>query len=230
MKRVVPIFVFISFAYFAACAQVKTAEPPLKKPDETVVPIKTFIDKGSLEGHTYTNKKLNFSFTFPETWLVQNDNFEDEMKKEQFQLSLAAPDSQAQAARARMNKSMRDVQILLTAYHSTPGSNETAVLRVSAEDLKANPQIKDAVDYFDAIRTLYKAMKLPADVKYSETNAEKLGSHQYAFLDISSSGGKKRMYATVRNGFAIMFTIAYTSDGDLLTVRQILTEANFKLN
>lgn len=230
MRRVVPIFIFISLAYFTACAQVKKPDPPVKKPDETVVPVKSFIDKGSLNGHTYTNKTLNFSFTFPETWLVQNDNFEDEMKKEQFQLSLAAPDSQAQAARARMNKSMRDVQVLLTAYHSTPGSNETAILRVSAEDLKANPQIKDAVDYFDAIRALYTAMKLPADVKYSDTNAEKLGSHQYAFLDIASSGGKKRMYATVRKGFAIMFTIAYTSDGDLLTVRQILTEANFKLN
>ena len=230
MRRVFPIFVLINLAYFTACSQVKQPVPPEKKPDETVVPIKSFIDKGSLEGHLYTNKTLNFSFSFPATWLVQNDNFEDEIKKEQFQLSLAAPDSQAQAARARMNRSMRDVQILLTAYHSTPGSNETAILRVSAEDLKANPQIKDAVDYFDAIRALYTAMKLPADIKYSETKAEKLGSHQYAFLDIASSGGKKRMYATVRNGFAIMCTISYTSDGDLLAVRQILTEANFKLN
>ncbi len=102
-------------------------------------------------------------------------------------------------------------------------------MRISVENLSANPQIKDAVDYFDAIRAAFKAITLPPDFNYSETKAEKLGTMQFAYLDTSSSAGKKRMYATVRNGYAIMFTLSYTADDDLTTMRRILEEGNFDL-
>lgn len=228
MIRIVILSVLIGLTSGCLFGQQPKVDPTPAKPD-SVVPIKPIVDKGRVEGHTYTNDTLNFSFNFPETWLIQNDNFEDEIKKQEFELSLAAPDSQSQAARARMNQSLRRVQILVTAYRPMPGSNDIAVLRVSAEDLSANPQIKDAVDYFDAIRESYKAMKLSNDFKYSETQAEKLGRKQFAFLDIVSGGNKKRMYATVRKGFAIMFTLSYNTDSDLATLRQILGDGNFSL-
>jgi hypothetical protein len=100
---------------------------------------------------------------------------------------------------------------------------------VSAEDLILKPQVRDAVDYFDLMRAMFSTMKLPADFKYSETEAEQLGRHQFAFLDISTNAGKKRMYATVRNRTAIMFTLSYTSDDDLQTLRRVLTVGNFSL-
>jgi hypothetical protein len=37
------------------------------------------------------------------------------------------------------------------------------------------------------------------------------------------------MYATVRNGYAIMFTLSYTKPEDLAAIRQILSTGNFAL-
>ena len=110
-----------------------------------------------------------------------------------------------------------------------PGYPDIAVVRISVEDLSPNPQIKDAVDYFDAIRAMYKTMKLPPDFKFSERQAEQLGSAQLGYLDASSSAGKKRMYAIVRGTRAILFTISYTKDEDLQTFRGVIEQGNFTL-
>ena len=107
---------------------------------------------------------------------------------------------------------------------------DNAIMRVAIEDLTMTPQVKDAVDYFDLMRSQFAVMKLPADFKYSETQAEKLGVKQFAFLDTSTAAGKKRMYATVRNGIAILFTLSYTKPEDLATMRQILAGGNFALS
>ena len=184
---------------------------------------------GTVSGRTYTNGTFNFEVTFPDTWLIPDSDFEAYMKKQGFDLSLKAPDSLPPASKTVLNKAIKRVDILLTAYRSMPGSADNGIVRISVEDLSANPQIKDAVDYFDAIRAMYATMKLPADFKYSETQAEKLGSKQFAYLDASSSAGKKRMYATVRNGYAIMFTLSYDKAADVETFREILEGGNFNL-
>lgn len=198
----------------------KTSKPPAAKPA---------IDKGTVSGRTYTNKTFAFEITFPDTWLIPGDDFEAYMKKQGFDLGLKAPDSLPPASKAKVNSALKRVHILLTAYRSMPGSTDNSIVRISVEDLAANPQIKDAVDYFDAVRAMYKTMKLPAGFKYGETQAEKLGAMQFGYLDTTSEAGKKRMYATVRNGFAVMFTISYTNDADLSALRDVLTAGSFSL-
>lgn len=224
--------VFIAALFVICASTMLLAQPkrPVAKPTPTPTPAPLFVDKGGVDGKTYTNQALNFSITFPVTWLIPNDDFEDYMKKQGFDLTLRAPDSMSMAERARVNQSLKNVEMLVTAYRTIPGSDQNAIMRVSVEDLKPNPQIKDAVDYFDAIRNSFKAMRLPADFMYSQTKAEKLGERQFAFLDVTSSAGKKRMYATVRHGYAILFTLTYSIDQDLETMRQVLADGNFKLN
>ncbi len=90
-------------------------------------------------------------------------------------------------------------------------------------------EVRDAVDYFDLMRSQFKVMKLPPNFTYSETQAEKLGSRQFAYLDVSSDAGKKRMYATVKKRYAILFTVSYKDERDLQTMRQILSAGNFAL-
>ena len=210
-----------------------TARPPAKAPANTPVkspvntPAKLTIDKGKVVGRRYTNRQLAFEITFPDSWLIPDDDFEAFMKKQGFDLSLKAPDSLPVATKLQVNQAVKRVNVLLTAYRSMPGSAENAIVRISVEDLTSNPQIKDAVDYFDAIRAMYKTMKLPTDFTYSETDAEKLGDNQFAFLDTSTTAGKKRVYALVRNGAAIMFTISYQNYSDLQTLREALGTGNF---
>ena len=214
-------------------AQKPVRKPaPKKVPD--VVPVKTDIvetgELGQITGRTYANTVYGFRITFPDSWLVPDRGFEDVMKSKGFDITLKAPENLSGAGKLQIEKSLDKVRLLLTAYRSTPGSTDNAILRVSVEDLRTVPAIKDAVDYFDMMRSQFAVMKLPADLKYSDTQAEKLGAKQFAYLDTSSSAGKKRMYATVRNGYAIMFTLSYTKAEDLATMRQILAAGDFKLH
>jgi hypothetical protein len=177
---------------------------------------KIALDEGKLVGKTYTNQTLDFEITFPDNWMVPDKDFEAYMLKQGHDLRLKVPPT---------------ITILQTAYKFMPGTTDNAILRVAVEDLRLNPQIKDAVDYFDAMLKSFKTAKTPADFKHSDTQAEKLGEKQFAFLDSSSAEtGKKRIYATVKNGYAILFTLTYINDEDVETLRNILSEGNFRLN
>jgi|ERR1035437_5978113 hypothetical protein len=223
MKDTVIVFILVLLTAGSYSAQTKQGTAPAKIPG--VVPVKagtaivrkSSIDKGTVEGRTYSNKTFGFQVTFPDTWLIPGDDLED----------LKAPDTLPPASKATIDRALKRVDILLTAYRSMPGMTDNAIVRISVEDLSTNPQIKDAVDYFDAIRAMYRTMRLPADFKYSETQAERLGKMQFGYIDTSSSAGKKRMYATGRNGFAVMFTISYTRDDDLNALRDVLANGNF---
>jgi hypothetical protein len=229
MKLVLQVLIVQLSACVFTFAQTPPAQKAVSAKAPSVVPIKQIVDKGAVSGRKYTNEKLNFSILFPDTWVIRENDFPDDMLKQGVDIRLKAPDNLRPADQARINQSLRRVEVLVTASRARVDSYENAILRVSAEDLKPNPQIKDAVDYFDAVRTSYKTIKLPADFKYSETRAEKLGTHQFAYLDISSNAGKKRLYATVRDRFAILFTLSYSTDEDLQSMRQILATGNFRL-
>lgn len=225
MKKFFAI-IFVTLVFNAlSSAQTK----PKPKPRSTPIKVAQTIDKGTVSGRTYTNKTFRLEVTFPDTWLIPGDDFEAYMKKQGFDLALKAPNSLPPVSKAKVDQAIKNVQILLTAYRSMPGEADNAIVRISVENLVLNPQIKDAVDYFDAIRSGFASMKLPADFKYSETQAEKLGTMQFGYLDTSTNAGKKRMYATVRDGFAVMFTISYSKDADLQTLRSVLEQGNFHL-
>lgn len=226
------VFLFLSVflpAFAPALPQTKAPQTTSTAKVPSVVPIKEIVAKGAVSGRRYSNDRLNFSITLPEAWEIKPNNFADDVLKQGVDIRLKAPDSLRPGDQARINQSLRRVEILLTASRARFDSYQNAILRVSAEDLKPNPQIKDAVDYFDAVRASYKSMKLPADFVYSDTQAERLGHHEFAYLNIDSAAGKKRLYATVQNGYAVLFTLSYSSDDDLQSLRKILADGNFKL-
>lgn len=193
----------------------------------TGVPVKETglqANGGSVEDRTYRNSKFLFEITVPENWFIAGADFAEIVGKKGFDLNPVLPETIGPKIPGRQK---REIDILVTAFRSELDAKEGAILRITAEDLKPNPQIKDAVDYFDAITAAYMSIKLPPDFKYSATKAEKLGTRQFAYLDTSSSAGKKRMYATVRKGFALIFTLSYASEADLETLKQILRTSNF---
>jgi len=231
MKKFVIVLIIISIFTAAYLAQRKSPAIPARstgsKPASAAKPVS---EKGIVNGRTYTDKSLGFSITFPETWSIAGDDFEAEMKKKGYDLSLKAPAQLTPGSKAKLDRALTHVSVLVTAYRSEAGFANNAIMRVSVEDLSSQPQIKDAVDYFDAVRQSYKTMLLPPDFKYSDTQAEKLGKKAFAFLDTSNKAGKKRLYATVRNGKAILFTLSYVSDEDLKAMRDVLSSGDFSLN
>jgi hypothetical protein len=211
----------------AACAQTET-KPKTLPPGVPAAP-HVVAGQEKISGRTYSNPALGFEVTFPEGWVISGDDFETEAKKAGIDLGLKAPENIGQVSRVRMDKSLKNVSMLVTAYRPAVAPSKGAIIRISLENLSPNPQIKDAIDYFDAIRNEYAKMSLPADFRYSETQAEQLGKQQFAFLDLSSSAGKKRLYATVRRGYAVMFSLSYTRDEDLQAMRRMLSIGNFSL-
>jgi hypothetical protein len=208
----------------------QTANKPEKPFTETPARITADpnFDAGEIIGKTYANNNFNFSVTLPDDWEIADEDFAQRLKKEGFDLSVETPKAASASVQNNLNDAANRVRILLTAYKASPETNQNAILRVSIEDLSSVPQVKDAVDYFDLMRATYRNIKLPAGFKYSETQAERLGAMQFGFLDISAGKGKKRMYATVRAGHALMFTLTYNTDEDLAVLKSVLAAGDFR--
>ncbi|MBK9529469.1 MAG: hypothetical protein IPO41_14420 [Acidobacteria bacterium] len=231
MRSLVLLLLFATFSY------AQTAKPkatPTKIPPGVPVKAgteaKSILDKGTVVGRTYRNETFGFEVTFPEHWTIAGDDFEVVAKRLGFDLSLKAPTSLKPVEKNQLDRALKRVNIFLTAYRTaTENIAENAIIRISIEDLTANPQIKDAVDYLDAVRATYATMKLPPDFRYSETQAEKLGAKQFGYLGTSSDAGMKRMYATVKGRYAVMFTLSYKNNHDLDTFRNLLALGNFNL-
>ena len=212
--------------------QVTKAETkPEAKSDvpESEASVKPTIFKGEIVGNTYTNKIYNFEITLPENWILPGEEFEKIAREQGINLNMETPKATDPKIQPKLNQMKNNISVLFNAFKYESGTDKNAFLRVSVEDLQDLPQVKDAVDYFDLMRETYKNIKLPADFKYSETQAERLGKWQFGFLDTSNKAGKKRMYATVRNGYALMLTLTYKSEEDLAALKSVLAAGNFRL-
>lgn len=188
------------------------------------------VPRGTVSGRTYTNKGLGFSLTFPDTWFIQDDDLVVRMKKAGYDISPKPPKAANPADQKNVDAAFYRLKILLTVYRSLPGTDGNSVGRIAVENvrlLNTNRPVKDAVDYVDLVRSQMAAVNMPPDQKFSETQAEKLGLNQFAFIDTSDKNTKTRMYVTVRNGYAILFSLNYSTDEDLATFRDVLARTEF---
>jgi len=225
----------ISLAAVSVSSNGQTKAPvkgPAPKPAVRAVAADPPVPTGTVDGRTYTDKGLGFEITFPDTWLVAGDDFIGYMKAKGFDLTPRPPKAADLASQGKVNADFKRLKILLTVYRSLPGTAENAVARIAAENIRSlntNRPVTDAVDYVDLMRSQLSAVRMPASFKYSETQAEKLGNNQFAYIDTSQGEVKTRVYVTVRNGYAILFSLDYFSDSDLETFRDFLARANFAL-
>jgi len=233
MKKIFTLFVFTAFVTTFAYAQ-KTrpkstrAKTTVAKTTPTPTPVATAVDPGKLNLRTYTNDTFNFSVVFPNTWLIPGKDFEEYVISQGYDVRLRLPPGLPPQAKTNIKRDVQRVKILITAYKYMPEMANNSFVRISVEGIKDFPQIIDAVDYIDAMRESYKLVRLPG-FKYSETQAEQLGSKQFAFIDTETKADKRRLYATVRDGYALLFSITYTQSDDLTVLRDLLTNGDFTL-
>jgi hypothetical protein len=193
-------------------AQPKAKPTPPRRPTAEKKP-QPAVDFGEIVDRSYTNFYFGFKLAFPVDWFVDTVENDADLKKVKIDFEIETP---------------KNTKNILNAFKFKEKLGVNSVLRISTEDLDDYPNIKHAVDYLDAMRQTFKVKQLPPDFKYSETNAEKLGELQFAYLDLTSNKGKKRLYATVRNGFALIFTLTYNKNEDLREMKNILAEGDFE--
>jgi hypothetical protein len=189
------------------------------------------VSFGEVDRKTYRNKFFNFAIEFPQSWRISDDDLEDFLKTNGLELNLQTPTSTSAnpSSQSKLNAAASRVSNLTTAFKLLPGTKDNAVFSISIESLEDLPQVKDAVDYIDLLRETILKVKVPKGFKYSETQAEKLGRVQFAFLDTSSAIESKRMYCIVKNGFAVLFTLSYNTYSDLELMKKILANGDFSL-
>jgi len=198
----------------SAFSQTKVPAKPIAAPKPTPAAVDN-IEKngGKIVDRTYTNESLKFKMTLPTGWFFAGRDFETVLKAEGIDLSTS--------------KTL--AKLLFTAFTAETATKRSAILRVATEDLTLQPQIKDEVDYLDAVRASFKRQRLPADFVYGETGAEVLGRRQFGYLDISNASGHKRIYVKFRGRNAIIMTISYVEVIDHVRFRTILDEGGFDL-
>jgi len=208
------------------------SRPPVKTTPPSSSAAAVPIPKGEITGNLYTNKFLGFTIPLPETWTIATDEFATYMKGKGVDVSAKPPKAADLLSQKKVDANFKRLSILATAYRSLPGTPQNSMIRIAAEDVRhldTNRPVKDAVDYVDLMRTQLGSVRMPAGYRYSETQAERLGSNQFAYIDTSDNEGKTRIYVTVRRGYAVLFSLNYVADDDLETFRDILARANFAL-
>jgi hypothetical protein len=191
--------------------------------------ISLVLSLGEVVGKTYRNKFFNFAIEFPQSWQISDAKLDDFLKSKGLELNLQTATSTNSSIQSKLNSATSRVSNLTTAFKLLPGAKNNAVFTISIERLEDLPQVKDAVDYIDLLRETILKVTLPKGFQVSETQAEKLGRVQFGFLDTSISTGSKRMYCIVKNGFAVLFTLSYTSYSDLELMKKILVNGDFSL-
>lgn len=200
----------LAFAPFAAAqSKQRTKRKPTPTPEVEDMVVK---NGGSIDGKTYSNAALHLAFTLPNDWYFAGRDFEAALRKQGIDLSVSENER---------------TKVLFTAFRSTPESKTSAVIRFVTEDIADQPQIRDAVDYLDAVRNAYQTMRVPVDLKYGETDAEAIGGRQFAFLDIETRSAKKRMYVRLYKRSAVIMVISYREAEDLARFRRMLEDADF---
>lgn len=221
MRKKLSVWLFVgclclsSSAIFAQPAKRRNAAP---KPLAT----QTKVDLGKLENNTYTNNFFALKFEFPLGWLV-GDNMLEAQLMQLTNGGIQAKNSQNQSA---LNQAINRVTPLLGGYKSLPGSPENSSLRVVVENIKTPAQIKNGKDYLGNLLFTLKATQLPAGFEVSEIKSETVNNISLDYLETSFGKSRKRAYALIRKGYAVLMTIESYDDADFDALHKVLLDAD----
>src|SRR5947208_2404194 len=138
MRKLFVIFTAcFCIAGVASAQQKPRTKRTITKPTVAARPAAKTENIGDVRGRTFTSGQFHFAITIPNNWYIADANFENTTRKEGFDLSLKPPATLGPIAKTRLDQSLKRVKVLFTAYRSSAGAKDGAIMRVSAEDLGA---------------------------------------------------------------------------------------------
>lgn len=180
------------------------------------------LDLGKLDGNTHTNDFFALKIEFPLGWLVGDHTLEAQLVA----ITKGGIQTKNPQNQKAMSQAVDRVTPLLGGYKALPGTPQNSNLRIIAENLRTLPQVKDGKDYLEAMLTTIKAVQLPPGFEVSEIKSETVNNVPLDYLETSFNGSRKRAYALVRKGYALLLTIESYDDTDFDTLHKVLTETN----
>ena len=218
------IFVFLFANY--ALAQKSRKKSPQRK-EIVQAPAKSdgqigFL--GEVEGNTYQNKFFGVKLNIPEPWLIQESEVNDAIKELGSEMVTGKTSQTQKSYKAAVQR----LTVLFTASKDILGIENNATFILSAEKSTPLVQIRNGQDYLRFNIQSFKKLQLPPDFKYSETiKSEKFGNETFYYLDVERATYWQRFYAIHRKGYSLFFTLTYSSEKDLETMKGILRNSDF---
>ena len=216
--------------FFAANYALAQKAKPIKPKSTTNSVSKTIQNDsqkdffGEIEDNSYKNKFFNVKITLPETWLVQESEVGKAIKKAG-EDAIKGKTTQIQNA---FDEATQRVSVLFTASKDILGIENNAIMIFAAEKNTPLMQLRNGEDYLRLNIQTFQKMQMPPDFKYSEKiESEKIGSETFYYIDVERAAYKQRLYATYRTGYALFFTLSYTTNEDLEKMRSILKNSDF---
>ncbi len=186
------------------------------------------ITTGSFEGNTYTNEYFGLSFTVPDGWTIAT---KDEMKQI-FQAGADAIGSDDEETEKKLK--LAEAKTLYLAYalkhplDYADGFNPN--INAVCENLSvAGLVIKTSGDYMDAaIKNLASAME---GYTFSDAQTKTIAGAEFsvvdAVLDYSGVEIKQQLVCTLKNNYAILFTLTYLEDAEMDELQKIVDSISF---
>lgn len=186
------------------------------------------IDAGTFDGSTYRNEYLGMTITFPADWSIQ-----DEQAKQRFretgQRMLADGSEQMQTAVETGGARTVDLFTVFQHPFGSPVPSNPSISAV-AESVAHTPGIETGADYLYHVRRLLANSQVRTEFPV-DVYPEMLGGVEFhvlrADMMIPAQTVHQDYYAAIRQGYALVLTIAYTNDQEREVLREILSTLAF---
>lgn len=221
MKKVFPI---LSIAVFLCVLTANSfSQTKGRRPAPVPAKVQPASIYGEVEKNVYTNRFFEFKLTVPETWLIQEQEVSDAIKKQ--------GGSMVKGKSTAMDKAFRNAEkrltMLLTFSKDILGIQNNAIATVGAERAMPTMPFRSGEDYLRLNLQTMRSLQLPADFKFSNTvETDELGTTTFPYVQINRNGYDQRIYSITKKGYALIFTFSYTSEDDLNILRDVLKNAD----
>jgi uncharacterized protein YxeA len=230
MKKNFALISLIIVLFFLSASVYAQKKKPVVIQGETNSASKSAVNAsrqdflGEFEGNNYKNKFFDLKVLIPENWLVQEREVGNQIK----QLGSETVKGKTSQAQKALDEANQRLTVLFTASKDILGIENNAMVAFAAEKAAPLMQIRNGHDYLRFNIQSFKKLQMPPDFKYSETiKSEKFGGETFYYLDIERAMARQRIYATHRKGYSLFFTLTYSSQEDLETIRESLRSSDF---
>ncbi len=213
------VLVSVSHVFAQTPDQAKTATVP------DVVTTQP-LDRGVLEGRTYTNNFFGFSVSLPRDWIIADAQRRDSIVEETKSKITSDDKEKKEMAEASIARSAN----LLSLTKLPPGEPRNASLMLIAERIPS-PSIKNGVDVIHSMEEVTKNTNFTLEFQ-GPIQTQQIGTSEFAVAVMKNSSPygvvMQKVYMTVKNGYALEFFFTYIDAADLSAFDSIVKTMKVK--
>ena len=208
-----PAILFLAADAGPAQAAGQKAEPPLPTVQVETPPKRVPVDRGRLEGGTYSNDFFGFSINIPTGWVAQ--------------------DASAKQAIAEAEADMSRVFYLFSASKydlHAPGPDFNAHIMCVA-DRVPTAVLKTEAEYLAASLSALKEVTTKTELT-RPIRTERVGGAAFGVMDVrvtnNQRSGVQRHYVKLVKGYALTLVYTYADEADLKTFEEVVKSLKFR--